>query len=234
MSSDANENDRVIESWSSGEYAAQWNKADGLASLLQLPWAIATTLVGRDQTPRLVVDVGSGPGTFLETALKAYPEARGVWIDASPGMREQAVQRLAPLGDRVEFITEDALNLSAIPAAQGADVVLNSRVAHHFDHDGLIAFYTAAASLLKPNGWLVTLDHILPPGDWDRRYRDVLPLFAGSTAGKPTHPHFFPFPSMNDHLAAMSSAGLVDNDIAWRAFYTCLVMGRRGPGTAPS
>lgn len=223
-------NDKVIQSWSSAEYAASWQKADGLSALLELPWAIATTLIGREAPPKLVVDVGSGPGTFLATVLQAYPDARGVWIDASPGMQEQAEQLLAPFADRVDYVVEDAARLATIEVAHGADVVLNSRVAHHFDHDGLVAFYAAAAQVLKPEGWLVTLDHILPPGDWDRRYRDILPVFAGPNAGKPTHPHYFPFPSMNDHLSAMTDTGLADCDLVWRTFYTCLFLGRAAAG----
>jgi SAM-dependent methyltransferase len=220
-------NEQVIQSWSSAEYATSWQKADGLSRLLELPWAIAAAMVGREVPPKLIVDVGSGPGTFLATLLHTYPDAHGVWIDASPGMQEQAEERLAPFAGRVDYIVEDAARLAGIEAAREADVVLNSRVAHHFDHDGLVGFYEAAAEVLRPSGWLVTLDHILPPGDWDRRYREVLPLFAGSNAGKPTHPHYFPFPSMTDHLSAMSSAGLTDCDVAWRTFYTCLFLGRR-------
>ncbi|WP_131809453.1 class I SAM-dependent methyltransferase [Mycolicibacterium iranicum] len=218
---------RTIESWSSAEYASKWQGADGLSALLELPWALAATLVGQESSPRLVVDVGSGPGTFLAAVLNAYPQSRGVWVDASPGMLDKARQRLASHVDRVEFIVEDAAALADIDAARGADVVLNSRVAHHFDHDGLVGFYRAAAAVLQPDGWLVTLDHILPPGEWDRRYRDVLPLFFGPNAGKPTHPHYFPFPAVGDHLAAMSDAGFTDCDVAWRAFYTCLFLGRR-------
>ena len=220
-------NEQVIRSWSSAGYAASWQKADGLSILLELPWTIAATMVGREAPPGVIVDVGSGPGTFLATLLETYPDAHGVWIDASPGMQEQAEQRLAPFAGRVEYVVADAAHLADIDAARDADVVLNSRVAHHFDHDGLVAFYLAAANVLRPNGWLVTLDHILPPGEWDRRYREVLPLFAGSNAGKPTHPHYFPFPSMTDHLSAMADAGLTDCDLAWRTFYTCLFMGRR-------
>ena len=222
-------NEKVIESWSSPEYAEGWRKADGLSALLELPWAIATTMIGREAEPRLVVDVGSGPGTFLAAVLQAYPKARGLWVDASPGMREQAEERLALFAGRVEFVVEDAARLAEIEPTRGADVVLNSRVAHHFDHAGLVAFYGAAASILQPGGWLVTLDHILPPGEWDRRYRDVLPIFAGPNAGKPSHPHYFPFPTMGDHLTAMADAGLADCDLAWRMFYTCLFLGRR-PG----
>lgn len=221
--------ERVIQSWSSVEYAAAWQRADGLSALLELPWAIATTLVGQGRAPRLVVDVGSGPGAFLATVLAAYPDARGVWIDASPGMREQAEERLGAFAGRVDYVVADAARLTDIDAAHGADVVLNSRVAHHFDGQGLIDFYAAAAAVLEPDGWLVTLDHVLPPGDWDRRYRDVLPVFAGPNAGKPTHPHYFPFPSVEAHLSAMTDVGLVDNDLAWRMFYTCLFLGRRAP-----
>lgn len=218
---------RVIESWSESGYADSWRRADGLSGLLQLPWAIATALVGRDAPPRLVVDVGSGPGTFLEHVLAAYPQARGVWIDASPDMREQATTTLAPYAERVEFVVADAAELAGLDAAGDADVVLNSRVAHHFDAAGLRRFYRDAATRLVPGGWLITLDHILPPGDWDRRYRDILPMFAGANAGKPTHPHYFPYPSMTDHLDALEEAGFTDRDLAWRAFYTCLYVGRR-------
>jgi SAM-dependent methyltransferase len=220
-------NRRIIESWSSADYAASWRNADGLAALLELPWAMATELIGREREPRLIVDVGSGPGRFLARVLQAYPKARGVWIDASSAMQAQAQEYLAPFADRVEYVVEDAARLTGIGAARGADVVLNSRVAHHFDHAGLIAFYRSAAEVMQPQGWLVTLDHILPPGDWDRRYRDALPSFAGAKAGRPTHPHYYPFPTMADHLEAMTRAGLGDCDVAWRAFYTCLFLGRR-------
>ncbi|MBB5788246.1 class I SAM-dependent methyltransferase [Jiangella mangrovi] len=220
-------NDRVIASWSESGYAAQWQQADGMSAMLRLPWAIATTLVGQEREPKLVVDVGSGPGTFLAALLEAYPEARGVWIDASPDMKERAAETLAPYAGRVEYVVGDAAELSTMEPARNADVVLNSRVAHHFDRPGLEAFYRDAAGLLVPGGWLVTLDHILPPGDWDRRYRDVLPIFAGPNAGKPSHPHYFPFPSMTDHLDALAGAGLTDADLAWRAFYTCLYVARK-------
>ena len=223
-------NERVIESWSSSEYARSWQQADGLSGMLQFPWEIATILIGREASPELVVDVGSGPGTFLERVLQAYPDSRGVWVDASPGMREQAEERLARFGGRVEFVVADAAKLADVEVAHGADVVLNSRVAHHFDQDGLTAFYSGAATVLRSGGWLVTLDHILPPGDWDRRYRDILPNFAGSNAGKPTHPHYFPFPTLEGQFAAFEAAGFEDRDLAWRAFYTCLFVGRKTRG----
>jgi SAM-dependent methyltransferase len=221
--------EEVIGSWSSADYVRDWDNADGLADMLELPWAIASALVGRERAPRLVIDVGSGPGRFLSTVLSAYPDARGVWIDSSQAMRDRARENMVHLGDRVQYYVEDAACLLDVEAARGADVVLNSRVAHHFDRRGLESFYWSAAAVLQPHGWLVTLDHIRPPGDWDRRYRDILPSFAGPHAGQPTHPHKYPFPTMDTHLRAMSAVGLTDNDVAWRTFYTCLMLGRRPP-----
>ncbi|MCU1666301.1 MAG: hypothetical protein JWR58_6366, partial [Pseudonocardia sp.] len=78
-----------------------------------------------------------------------------------------------------------------------------------------------------PGGWLVTLDHIRPTDEWDSRFRTVLPAFAGSNAGKPTHPHYFPFPTVDDHLAALTAAGFDEVEMPWRAFYTCLFVGHR-------
>jgi trans-aconitate methyltransferase len=37
-----------------------------------------------------VVDVASGAGAFLSVLLDAFPEARGVWTDASPAMLDRA------------------------------------------------------------------------------------------------------------------------------------------------
>jgi SAM-dependent methyltransferase len=219
-------NEPVIASWSAEGYAQSWRRADGLQGLLRFPWAIATALLAHDREPRLVVDVGSGPGTFLATMLTKFPKARGVWIDASPSMREQAGATLGELAGRVDFVLADAADLASIDVARGADVVLNSRVAHHFDAEALRRFYRDVAGILVPGGWSVTLDHILPPGDWDARYRAVLPVFAGSNAGKPTHPHYFPYPTVNDHLDALAAAGFEQHDVAWRAFYTCLFLGR--------
>ncbi len=217
------------QSWSSPEFAASWHQADGgLSAVLEFPWAIATALIGQGGAgPRLVVDVGSGPGTFLARVLQAYPDARGVWLDASPAMRDLAEETLKPFAGRVEFVVKDGAGLAEVPAAAGADVVLNSRVSHHFDAAGLAAFYTAAASVLRPDGWLVTLDHIRPPGNWRRRYQEVLPIFAGPEAGQPRHQHPYPFPTMEGQLAAFAAAGFTDCDVVWRALFTCLFVGCR-------
>ena len=225
-------NKPVVESWSAPGYAESWRKADGLSSMLEFPWAIAAALVKADTSPALIVDVGSGPGTFLAGFLAAFPEAHGVWIDAAPSMQEQAEATLEPYAGRVEYVVADAADLAGVEAARGANVVLNSRVAHHFQLESLFAFYRDVAGLLAPGGWSITLDHVLPPDGWDARYREVLPQFAGPNAGKPTHPHYFPFPSVEQHLEGLRAAGFAESDLAWRAFYSRLFVGRLADGQA--
>jgi SAM-dependent methyltransferase len=213
--------------WVDDSYVASWAAADGLAGLLELPWRMASLLVGLDRQPDLIIDVGSGPGTFLARLLALYPASRGVWVDASPAMLERARATMAPFAERVSYVVGDMTDLADLDLPAGAGVITNSRVAHHLSATELAAFYRAGTELLAPGGWLVTLDHIRPEPSWDERLRAVLPAFAGPSAGKPTHPHVHPYPTMEDHVTGMSRAGLREIDVPWRAFYTCLVLGRR-------
>jgi SAM-dependent methyltransferase len=213
--------------WTTPGYAASWSAADGLAGLLSLPWRMTAALVGLQRPPGLVLDVGSGPGTFLDELLTCFPDAQGIWLDASEDMLESARRTLARHGERVSYVVADAAEFATLDLPAGIDVITNSRVAHHFELSGLRAFYRQAAERLAPGGWLVTLDHIRPTDEWDSRFRTVLPAFAGSNAGKPTHPHYFPFPTVDDHLAALTAAGFDEVEMPWRAFYTCLFVGHR-------
>ena len=110
-----------------------------------------------------------------------------------------------------------------------ADVITTSRAVHHLDRAGLFGFYQQAASLLNPGGWLINLDHIGPagPGDvWDKRLRAARKQF-GVVPGGPQHHHTYPLTSVGDHLQAFAAAGFCDVEVAWRAFFTCLFMGRK-------
>lgn len=217
--------------WLATGYAATWASNDGLTGLLQLPWRMTAALIGLQRPPRLVLDVASGPGTFLGELLAQYPEARGIWLDASSEMMQTAKTRLAAYGDRVSYIQGDMNELASVQVPDDVDVITNSRVAHHFQLPELQAFYQAGYEMLAPGGWMVTLDHIRPSEFWDISLRTVLPLFAGPSAGKPTHPHYFPYPTPEEHVTSLRAAGYSNVEMPWRAFYTCLFMGQK-PGAA--
>jgi ubiquinone/menaquinone biosynthesis C-methylase UbiE len=219
--------ERSASPWNEPDYVRTWTSADGLSELLRLPVQMMTALVAESGTPRLVVDIGSGPGMVLAALLERFPDARGVWLDASAAMHDQASERLARFGARVRFIVASMEELPDVGLPVGeVDVLTNARVAHHFDVTALRRFYRDAARLLAPGGWLATLDHIRPTPGWNRRLRAVLPAFAGPNAGKPTHPHLVPFPTVAEHLEALAAAGLEEPELVWRAFYSCLFMAR--------
>ena len=227
------ENGTAATVWSDPAFATAWLSDDprGAEDLLALPRRIAAALVADDNpAPRLIVDIAGGAGTFLAVLLEAFPDARGVWTDVSPTMLDRARGDLARFGDRIDFTVADMTELNSAGLPGDADVVLTSRASHHLDRDQLHAFYRDAAGLLAAGGWLVNLDHIGPLDVWDRRYRAVRKKFGPARKSAPPHHHNYPLTSVEDHLDGYRAAGLGEVDIAWKAFYTCLFVGRRPPG----
>lgn len=218
----------AAEVWSDPDFAAAWLAADpkGAQDLLRLPRLIAARVVAEETPdPRLIVDVAGGAGAFLAVLLDAFPGADGVLLDASPTMLDRARTELARFGDRVEYLLGDMTRLREAGVPAGADVVATSRASHHLDRAELHGFYREAAGLLAEGGWLVNLDHIAPEGAWNGRFRSARKAFVPPRPAT-THHHDRPLPGVEDHLDGLRAAGVTDLDTAWKAFYTCLFMGR--------
>lgn len=230
--------EQAAATWGDAEFARSWAAGDSFSDLLDFPRRLAAAVVALDNPePRCIVDVGAGPGAVLEVFLTRFPSARGVWTDASEAMLELAKPRLAPFGDRVEYRIADMTHLAAAGLPEAADVITTSRAAHHLDRAGLHAFYADVAARLAPGGWLVNLDHIGPasqagpPGAagydevWDQRLRAARKTLGAGSEG-PRHHHSYPLTSISDHFDAFATAGITDVEVPWRAFFTCLFMGR--------
>jgi SAM-dependent methyltransferase len=213
--------------WSDRDFARAWAEGDALRAMLDLPRRISAAVVAGDRPePSCVVDIGSGPGDYLAVFLEAFPSARGIWTDASQAMLEQARERLAEFGDRVTYRIADMTDLAdAVP--DGTDVITTSRASHHLDRASLLDFYAAAAGHLAPGGWLVNLDHTGSRDAWEGRLRAARTLLRTGPSERAAHHHDKPLPTVADHLDGYAAAGITDVDIAWRAFVTCLFMGRR-------
>lgn len=215
-------------SWKDRDFARSWAQRDAMRDLLALPRQMAAAVVAADNPrPARIADIASGPGDLLAVFLDEFPEASGVWTDASEAMLDLARDRLARFGDRVEYHIADMTGITADVVPAGADVITTSRAAHHLDRAGLAGFYMRAASLLAPGGWLVNLDHIGPDDAWDKRLRAARRRLGASPDG-PKHHHNYPLASVQDHIDGYAAAGITDVEVVWRAFYTCLFMGRRG------
>lgn len=215
-------------SWASTEYVREWIAQDVIEDVLRLPRTMTVGLVGDAELEvRRVVDVGAGPGAYLEALLAAFPEADGVWIDASEAMEDEARRRLAPFGERVTYLQADASRPEALelPSAQ---VVTTSRMLHHFSAHAIQAFYRAAHEALTPGGWFFNLDHFGSPDGWEPRYRRVRAELTGRRKDpKDRHPHDHPFHPVPAHLDWLRAAGFTVPDVAWKTFFTALLVAPR-------
>jgi SAM-dependent methyltransferase len=216
----------VAEPWRDPGFATNWVSGDSQDVMLDFPRRMATVIVGADNPePSVVVDIGAGPGGFLGTLLTAFPNARGVWFDASEAMRDIARDRLSGFGDRVDFVIGDMTDLtSGVPS--GADVIVSARAVHHLDGEALDAFYASAHSLLAPGGWIANLDHMDVPEPWGGRLKAARNVLLPRRSEQP-HPHNYPLPNLAAHLGGLAAAGFEQPDLVWRAFFTFMVMGRK-------
>ena len=118
-----------LESWHSASYAARWAGEDVIADLLELPRRMSTALVADAGIEvEHVVDLGSGPGVFLDLFLQAFPSARGTWVDSSEAMLELGREHLDErLGDRVTYVLHDVERLDEAGIGPAQVVVSSAR-----------------------------------------------------------------------------------------------------------
>ncbi len=87
---------------------------------------------------------------MTQDLLDRLPRGRVVALDASAAMLDEARRRLAPFGDRVDFVLAD-LNLP-LPVAPPVDAILSTATFHWvLDHDAL---FRHLAAVVRPGGRL--------------------------------------------------------------------------------
>jgi SAM-dependent methyltransferase len=217
-----------MQTWHSESFVAEWSGDDVLSDMLTLPRQISAALVAdAGEPPEHIVDVGSGPGGYLSVLLRAFPQARGTWTDTSGPMEELGREGLAEFGDRVTFVLGDAEELASIPIDR-ADVVVSSRMLHHFQAESLERFYRDAFDLLEPGGFLFNLDHFGSPPGWEQRYRQIRGQFTGKRKEELSqHRHEDTMLPLGQTLGYIEAAGFQKPDIPWRTFFTALVAARK-------
>ncbi len=97
--------------------------------------------------PRVVADLGCGPGALTASLLERWPGAFVVGVDASPAMLERARRRARP--GRLGFVLADLLSWRP---AMALDVLVSNAVFHWLaDHGALL---DRLLGLLAPGGVL--------------------------------------------------------------------------------
>ena len=98
-----------------------------------------------------VLDAGCGSGRVTELLAARLPRGRVVALDSSAAMIETARGRLAPFGDRIEYVVADLGQ--PLPLNEPVDAILSTATFHWVpDHDALFA---NLAAVLRPGGLLV-------------------------------------------------------------------------------
>ena len=100
-----------------------------------------------------VLDAGCGSGRVTELLVARLPRGRVVALDASPSMVDEARRRLAPFGDRIDFIVADLGRPFTLPGGLLVDAILSTATFHWVaDHDAL---FRNLAAVIRPGGRLV-------------------------------------------------------------------------------
>jgi trans-aconitate methyltransferase len=102
-----------------------------------------------------VLDLGTGTGVTALRVLDRHPGAELTGIDESAGMLEHA-RRALPAADLRVARLEDPL-----PAGP-FDLAVSALAVHHLDGPGKADLFRRAASALRPGGWLVIGDVVVP------------------------------------------------------------------------
>jgi trans-aconitate methyltransferase len=215
-------------SWHSPDYVSEWVGDDVIADILEFPRRL-TVGIAADAGIAVshVVDLGAGHGPYLELFLERFPSARGTWIDSSLPMQELARERLERFGDRVDYAIGDLERFTELEF-DAADVVVSSRVLHHFSAETLRGLYGYLFEQITPGGLVANLDHVGMPGDWEQVLRRLRKEFlANRQVEQKPHRHDYPFPPAEDQVQWLAEAGFAAPAVPWRTFYTALIVARK-------
>lgn len=109
------------------------------------------------------LDLGCGDGILGAAVLGEYPSARGVLVDFSEPMLEQAREQLEEYTDQLAFENLDYGNRSWINRVQAYtpfDAIVSGYSIHHQPDARKREVYEEIFSLLGPGGWFINIEHV--------------------------------------------------------------------------
>jgi SAM-dependent methyltransferase len=109
------------------------------------------------------LDLGCGDGILGAAILGEYPQSRGVLIDFSEPMLEQARQSLKEYEDQLSFESLDYGDPAWVNRIKGHgpfDVIVSGFSIHHQPDARKRDVYQGIFSLLKPGGWFINIEHV--------------------------------------------------------------------------
>ena len=144
--------------WSSAEHALDYlRRADSIPRRVE---GEATLLEFIPESPKRILDLGSGAGRPLALVRAARPRAEFVALDFSPTMLAE-LQRLFGNDPAVAIVAHDFDQ--PLPAMGRFDAVVSSFAIHHVRHERKRAIYREIFAMLEPGGVFCNLEHVASP-----------------------------------------------------------------------
>ena len=195
--------DRLVEVWVPGAYLrASMPRTQGVLDLLARV---------EHPAPRLILDLGCGPGNNTELIAKRWPDALVIGLDSSPSMIAAARQRERPgnlefrQGDLREWQPDEPADIvlaNAVLQWIPGHIALLPRLVAMLAHGGVLGFQMSSGGNLP--GSLRRIVHELAG---EPRWRDKLgAAYTGNELLDPV-----------DYIAALGDAGLRAQ--AWETRY---------------
>lgn len=117
----------------------------------------------RGQPVENFLDLGCGDGILGAAILGEYPSARGVFVDFSEPMLEQARDQLKEYTNQLVFESLDYGDpawMNAIQTHAPFDVVVSGYSIHHQQDSRKYSIYQEIFAMLKPDGWFINIEHV--------------------------------------------------------------------------
>jgi SAM-dependent methyltransferase len=136
-------------------------------------------------SPRALLDIGGGHGSYSARLVERYPTLTATVLDL-PGSAAIGREVIAGAGlaDRVRFREGDA---TTADLGSGYDAVLCFNLVHHLAPAAAAALFRRIGDALAPGGIVAVLDVFSEPGRRASAHADMLALFVYLSSGARVH-----------------------------------------------
>ena len=120
-------------------------------------------LKSRAQPVENFLDLGCGDGILGATVLGEYPSSRGVLVDFSVPMLEQAREQLGEYASQLTFENLDYGKsdwVSRVKTRGPFDAIVSGYSIHHQPDARKRQIYEEIFALLTPGGWFINIEHV--------------------------------------------------------------------------
>lgn len=122
-------------------------------------------LKSRSEPVQCFLDLGCGDGILGAAILGEFPTSRGVLLDFSEPMLEQARSQFAEYSDQLTFLNLDYGDPAWVKEVQGYgpfDAIVSGYSIHHQPNERKQPLYKEIFDLLHPGGWFINIEHVAP------------------------------------------------------------------------